>query len=258
MTVTHLYRYPFKGLSPEALASVTLSADQGFPIDRRFALARHGIEFDQQKPAPLPKTEFLMLMKDEKLAALSTQFDEEKQVLTVRDATGAALVSGLVETAEGRADIEAFFHLFLGESLQGPPRLVRAQGHQFTDVSVVSPAMMRSISLINLASVRALEEATGETVNPLRFRANLYFDNNKPWSEFDWMDKDITVGTVPMSVVFRTRRCAATQVNPDTGERDINIPRYIKDHFGHTDLGIYAEVKGNGIVTPGDVISAPL
>lgn len=257
MNVTHLYRYPFKGLSPEALGAVQLTADQGFPVDRYFALARHDAVFDQGRPAPLPKTEFLMLMKDEKLAALNTRFDEQKRLLTVRDAGGPTLVSAVVDTAEGRARIEAFFHAFLGDSLQGPPRLVQAQGHQFTDVSVVSSAMMRSISLINLASVRALEAATGETVNPLRFRANIYFDNNRPWSEFDWMDKEIALGTVPMQVVHRIRRCAATQVNPDTAERDVNVPRHIKDHFGHTDLGIYAQVKGDGVVTVGDAVTAP-
>ena len=69
------------------------------------------------------------------------------------------------------------------------------------------------------------------------------------------MDKEIEVGGVPMRIIFRTRRCPATQVNPETALRDIDTPAEIKQHFGHTDLGVYAEVLGDGEVAIGDEIT---
>ncbi|MEM6851835.1 MAG: MOSC domain-containing protein, partial [Pseudomonadota bacterium] len=140
-------------------------------------------------------------------------------------------------------------------SLSAPPRIVHADGHQFTDVSVVSPTMMRAVSLINMNSVRALEAAVGRPVHPMRFRANIYFDGAEAWSEFDWMDKEIRIGDVPMKIIFRTRRCPATEVNPETAERDLDPPKELKAHFGHTDLGVYAEILGDGVIRPGDTIS---
>ena len=37
-------------------------------------------------------------------------------------------------------------------------------------------------------------------------------------------------------------RCAATQVNPVTAERDLAIPAALDRNFGHINMGIYAEV----------------
>ena len=55
-----------------------------------------------------------------------------------------------------------------------------------------------------------------------------------------------------MEVFRRTKRCAATNVNPENALRDINIPLEIKKHFGHLDLGIYAKVKKTGIISVND------
>ena len=51
-----------------------------------------------------------------------------------------------------------------------PPRLVRAQAGHFMD----KPDNV--LSLINLATVRSLEERWGHAIDPLRFRANFYID----------------------------------------------------------------------------------
>ena len=54
---------------------------------------------------------------------------------------------------------------------------------------------MRAVSLINLASVRALESAVGAQIAPLRFRADIYFEGPKAWCEFEWLDQDIAAGS---------------------------------------------------------------
>jgi hypothetical protein len=156
-----------------------------------------------------------------------------------------------VDTGTQPGDVEDFFADYLGDAKLSP-RLVNAKGHKFTDISVVSPEKMRAISIINLSSVRALEQAVGKPIDPLRFRANIYIDDVPAWAEFDWMEKRVSIGSAKARIVMRTRRCAATQVNPSTAERDLDIPKLIKQHFGHMDMGVYAEVSGDGVAAIGE------
>jgi uncharacterized protein len=75
ISVVRICRYPVKGLSAEDLERVMLTAGQCLPHDRRFALAHAATHFDPTRPEWLPKTSFLMLMRDEQLAQLRTRFD---------------------------------------------------------------------------------------------------------------------------------------------------------------------------------------
>ena len=62
-----------------------------------------------------------------------------------------------------------------------------------------------------------------------------------------------------LKVVKRIVRCAATEVDPDTGIRDLPIPHTMIKSYGHADCGIYGEVIGSGTVSVGDpVVASPL
>ena len=50
----------------------------------------------------------------------------------------------------------------------------------------------------------------------------------------------------------RIERCAATDVDPATGQRDRTIPKTLMRAFGHTDCGVYAEVVAAGTIAVGD------
>ena len=50
-------------------------------------------------------------------------------------------------------------------------------------------------------------------------------------------------------------RCAATEVDPDTGIRDLPIPETLLKAFGHNDCGIYGEVIAGGTVAIGDRVT---
>ena len=94
-------------------------------------------------------------------------------------------------------------------------------------------------------------------LDPLRFRANLYFDTGMPWQEFDWCGKEIQIGEVTVKCLSRIERCAATNVNPETAARDANIPLQLQRAFGHGDMGIYIDVVKGGTIRPGDTVTAP-
>lgn len=252
--ITGLFRYPIKGLSPEPLTAMALSAVHGLHLDRTYALALGTTVFDPEAPEPLDKGYFLMLRTNEALAALRTHLDPVTHHLTIAHVDRPTFRADLT-TPEGRTATEAFFADYLGAATRGHPRLVRAEGHKFTDASVLSPVMMRAISVINLASVRALEAASGQTIDPLRFRGNIHLDGLEPWAELTWVDRLVQVGPVRFRGLARTPRCAAVNVNPVTARRDTNLPKAIRQYFGHVDLGVYLEVVQDGELRIGDAVT---
>jgi hypothetical protein len=75
------------------------------------------------------------------------------------------------------------------------------------------------------------------------------------WHEFDLLGCTLTIGkTGRLKVVKRIQRCAATDVDPDTGIRDLTIPRTLMDNFNHTDCGVYAEVMAAGDIVVSDAV----
>jgi uncharacterized protein YcbX len=248
-TLQAIYRYPVKGLSPEPLSRTELKPGQTVPFDRMYAIENGPSGFDPATPAYLPKQRFLMLMRNARLAELRTAFDHESHLLTIR-AENREAARGNLRTPEGRAAIEQFFEEHCADELRGPPKVLVADGHSFSDVA------KKVVSIINLASVADLENATGAPVNPLRFRGNLYVEGWPAWCEFDLVGSEITVGdNVRLKIVKRIVRCAATEVDPDTGIRDLQIPRTLMKTYGHADCGIYGEVITGGTVAVGDTVA---
>ena len=244
-----IHRYPVKGLTPEPLTQTMLSIRQTVPFDRIYAVENGPSGFDPANPGYLPKQRFLMLMRNARLAELRTAFNESSHTLTIRSENREA-ARGDLRTAEGRAAIERFFAEFCADELRGPPKVLHAAGHSFSDVA------RKVVSIINLASVAALEDAAGAPVHPLRFRGNLHVEGWPAWSEFDLLDQEISIGPAArLKVVKRIVRCAATEVDPDTGLRDLPIPRTIMDAYGHADCGVYAEVIEAGPIAIGDSVT---
>jgi uncharacterized protein YcbX len=252
--VTQIYRYPVKGLSAEGMDRVTLAPGECLPHDRRFAIALSSTAFDPERPEWLPKTQFIMLMRDEKLAQLQTRFDGETGVLTIVK-NGQVALRAPVADADGRSLIAEFFSNFLGGTVSGPLRLVAAPGHAFADARRKPNATTdKYVSLINHASIRALEAAVGVSVDPLRFRANVYFDGAAAWSEHGWINSQVTIAGVRLRVISPITRCAATQVNPVTAKRDLDIVAALGRTFDHINMGVYAEVVEGGEIAIGDAL----
>lgn len=249
MRIEAIYRYPVKGLTAEALEDVALAAGQTLPDDRRFALAQGDAPFDPAAPAWLPKRHFGCLMVNARLALVHSAFDARSGDLMLRMPGLPSLVAS-TRSAEGRDAIADALATYLAEEARGTPRFLEVPGHSFSDV----PAKV--VSIIGLSSLHALEQASGMRLDPLRFRANVYVSGGSPWAEFDWIGQEIQLGQTKLRVMKRIVRCPATEVNPATGERDAKPPRWLRDHFGHTHLGVYAEVIEGGRIAVGDALEA--
>ena len=256
-TISAIYRYPIKGPSAEQMDRVALMPGECLPHDRRFAIALGSTIFDPQQPEWLAKTHFLTLMRDEKLAQLHTRFEADSGILTIPEEGRELLRAGMTEP-EGRRAVAEFLEDFLGGAVSGPLRVVAAPGHAFADARRRPNATTdKYVSLINRASIAALEAAMGAAVDPLRFRANVYFDGASAWREHDWIDAEITVGTARLRVLSPITRCAATQVNQLTAKRDLDIVAALGRAFGHINMGVYAEVLAGGGIAVGDPLLAP-
>lgn len=247
MRIASLYRYPVKGLSPERVARAALASGAYFPGDRIFAVENGPSGFDPAAPVHQPKIKYLMLMKQESLARLATRYDDATGELVIRE-SGREVARGDLATPAGRLGIEAYFRRYLPGELRGPPKVLTApEGHRFTD------SRSGYVSLINLASVADLENPVGAPVDPLRFRGNIHLEGLKPWAEFDLVGRVLTApGGLRLKVTKRIERCAATNVDPGTGLRDLQIPKTLMQTYGHFDCGVYAEVVSDGTVAEGE------
>lgn len=241
-------RYPVKGLSPEHLSSVTLSAGQVIPYDRHFALALGSTPVSGAYVEWMAKSNFLTLMRNEKLAQLETRFDDATQTLSVFR-NGNQVARGQLTQRIGRTMIEDFFAAFMKEEARGRPKLVEAaEGY------VISDHKNPVVSIINLNSLKDMARVVGSEIAAQRFRGNFMVDGLEAWGEFDLCGKRLGIGDAELEVTVRIDRCAATNVNPSTAERDLNIPKDLQRGYGHIECGVYARVVNGGVVKTGDAI----
>lgn len=246
--VTALYRYPVKGFSPEPLDRVEITAGGTFPFDRAFAIENGPSGFDPAAPAYFPKAYFLMLMKNERMADYQTRFDDVNGVFRIFR-SGSLQVEGSLWTKEGRARIEKWLAENFRDELRGPPKILSANGHSFSDM----PAKV--VHVVNLASVRALEEKLGRPVNSLRFRPNIVIDGLPALQELEWQSEEIKLPGIAFRFEERTGRCAATNVDPKTGSRDMQIPKALEATYGHKDFGVYLTATTSGSIRVGDGVT---
>jgi len=245
--IASIFRYPVKGLRGEALDTVMLTAGQTLPYDRAWAIENGPSGFDPASPNFLPKTKFLALMRNERLALLEIRFDDTSKTLGIlRD--GKPVVSGRLDDTTGRQVLMQFFASFMEADLRGPPKILTAPGHSFSDVPD------KCVSIINKASCDDIARVVGSAIDPDRFRGNFIVEGLTPWAEFAWVGQKIRLGDAKLEVFDRIQRCAATNVDPQTAARDMQIPKTLMGAFGHMDCGVYARVIEDGMVEKGSSI----
>lgn len=247
MRIEYLYRYPVKGLTAEALEWTQVETGGCIPWDRAFALAQGDSGFNPAAPEWRQKANFMCLMKNARIASLFSFFDPRSGMLAIRAPDGAAVVENAL-TEAGRERIGAFLTDYLGEEARGQPMFHHIPGHSFCD------QRQQVVSLINIASLRDYEARVGARRHRRRFRANIWFSGAPAWSERDWVGKQLQLGRAVLRVTKPITRCAATEVNPVTAERDAVPVAELRELYGHIELGIHAEVVASGRFAAGDAI----
>jgi ferredoxin-NADP reductase/uncharacterized protein YcbX len=107
------------------------------------------------------------------------------------------------------------------------------------------------VSIINVDTVAEISRLTGRKIDPMRFRGNILV-RAEPWSEFNWLGKQLSVNGVVLNVIRPIDRCSATSVNPIEGVADMNMPVELEKHFGHMFCGVYADIEVAGTIAVND------
>ena len=243
--VAQIWRHPIKALGAERIERVTLAAGRTMPFDRVWALAHDKTRFDFDAPEWVGCASFLRCSIAPLFAAVSARFDEAAGKLTLSHPQLDTLTFDPSE-AQDRARFRDWVAPICPEGVPGPLALAQAPGRGMTDSD------FPSVSVKSLASLRAISERMGVTLDPRRFRGNIWLDGGAPWEEFDWVGSEIAIGGARLRVVERVVRCNATKANPETGLRDAETLGALESHFGHKDFGVYCEVVEGGTVAAGD------
>ncbi len=117
-----------------------------------------------------------------------------------------------------------------------------------------------AVSIVSDESVEELARNAGvDSADARRFRMLIGVVGGAPHEEDTWIGRDVGVGEVVVRVHEQVARCAITTQNPDTGERDLDTLRVIKEYRGTRgtkllDFGVYGEVVQPGRVRVGDVV----
>jgi uncharacterized protein YcbX len=245
-TVQSLWRHPVKGFTPERLGEAQLTAGACFPCDRLYAVEDGPSGFDAAAPRHISKQHFTVLAKIAAIARIRTRYDEATGALTA-EVDGAPPITAILADEAGRAAFAVWLTGVLGDQAVGPLKVLPAPGaHRFMD------DVQGFVSVVNLASVRDLEDRIGRPVDPRRFRANLYVEGWPAWAENAAAGLSLRLGDARGRVVKPIVRCMATHVDPQTGERDLDLVRALFEAYGHTHCGVYATVTQDGRVGAGD------
>jgi uncharacterized protein len=245
MQVAALYRHPIKSHGREQVESVTLAPGQTMPWDRTWAVTHEASKFDRDNPEWVSYQNFMLGTRTPGLAGIWAELDEDAARITLRHRDLGTLTFQPEDPAEAARFIDWVAPL-CPEGRARPAGIARVPGRGMTDTPYPS------ISVMNMASHHAVATVLGGALEPERWRGNIWLDGAPAWAEFDWLDRDLSIGEVRLRLRERIRRCLHTAANPETGERDADTLGTLTREFGHKDFGIYAEVTQGGTIRTGD------
>jgi uncharacterized protein len=251
--VKELFTHPVKGLTPQKCDRVFLQAEHGIPGDRAFALMYQSVVTDvPDTDVPwMQKKNFAMQCDLPVLAALNCQYDSSSNILTVKQGD-RELLSAATNTSAGRDRLSSFFseYIALHRPQKGSLRLVGDPGGQ-TRYSDRQPV---HISLVSQATLDALSSAAGQEIDARRFRPNIVLEGVPAWEEFNWVGQELQIGQARIKISAQITRCLNIDVNPDTGEQDIELFSLLKQHFHHKETGVVAQVISSGDVALQEIV----
>jgi uncharacterized protein YcbX len=255
-TLLAIHRFPVKGLTPQPLDEAQLTPDQPIASDRRFALAHGGSAFDFAAPAFQKKAHFLTWIRNPPLAALDCSFDASGTKITIAK-DGRTLVRDADLTSPlSRQDVERVVLEHVGaEAARGSVKVAEAPGAWFADVPNPYISIQNTATLRDVAAKMGVPALVKEGLDWRRLRGNLLVDGFDAWAEMNWVDHRIQIGAAVLQVEAIIGRCAATHVNPDSGQSDMDVLAGLRDGWGHNKCGVYARVVQAGTIRPGDTVA---
>ena len=111
------------------------------------------------------------------------------------------------------------------------------------------------ISIGGSASLAAFAAATHTPIDARRFRLNIILDTRTAFAENQWGGAQLQMGTAVIKIIDDVERCAAINVDPATATRQSDHLATMRQHFGHSHLGVFGRVMTPGTVQCGDKVT---
>lgn len=248
-TVSRLCVTPVKGLALLDREEVTVTPT-GVPENRRFyILSEQGKLWKGTRDGPLYS---VRAETDPEGEELRFEFDDGR------------VIEGRVELGERR--FAAFWDRPVwGNVVEGPwvGALSGLLGTPVTLMRAEDPGGAcddSPVSLLSDASLDELARRSGqEEVDARRFRMLVHVGGTEPHEEDGWIGRRVRIGETIVEVTKQDARCRMTTRNPDTGIKDFDTVREIRDYRGlrdgkYADFGVYADVVEPGRIRVGDPV----
>ena len=239
--VAHIWRHPIKGIGAEACDQIELDQARAVVGDRVYALLNDAAE---DKDDWQPRRNFLQVASGPRLSSVGAVSNAQGVVLTHPERDPLDLRPNSNATA-----LNDWIGDLWPSDRPGPARLVKAPTQGMTDVPYAS------VSIGNLASLRALSQKAGFEIDMRRFRINIWLDGLVPWEEVDLLDREITLGSARLKPVDPIERCRAPDSNPASGTRDISMLSLLEEGWQTRNFGVYFEVTQAGSTRIGDTLA---
>ncbi|MER5173272.1 MOSC domain-containing protein [Thioclava kandeliae] len=245
--LSHIFRHPIKAIGAEAINSASLTEGRALPLDRVWAVLheRSKIELREGRADWAQKLNFVVGVSAPALMAVTLETRGEAFCLS--HPTKDPLVFS-PQNAEDHARFLAWLDDLWPAHRPRPTGLVAAIDQPLTDQK--TPVL----SLIGTGSLGDLSQAAGTTLDMRRFRANLWVSGWGAMAEQELVEKRLRLGEAELEVVEPVGRCRATDGNPETGARDQDLLKLLKDRYGHTNFGIFVRVTKPGQIATGSKI----
>ncbi len=191
------------------------------------------------------------------------EYDAAAERLTLRFPDGAVVSADAVGGKAATGD-------FWGRSVPGPvlePAICDAlSDYAGKPLRIVRAAedgigtdSLHPVSLVGDGSVSELGTRLRDTsLDPRRFRMLVELSDVEPHGEDEWRGSLLRLGEAVVRVGGPVGRCANTTYDPETGLRDHDTLRAIREYRGKIDgevcFGVYADVVEPGRVRVGDAV----
>jgi uncharacterized protein YcbX len=243
--ILSLQRFPLKGSRARGETSLYLNTRVGVVGDRNLGIRSKPGDLTR-RPEKLNKADFHVCANTPAIASQYLDF--------------------LVDGPRGREVNEDSYQDFLARiGVDHPAQLQDTRGeYHLCDTEGAQ------VSILNLATVRALEEASGLVIDPDRFRANIWITGLPAFEEYEWINGypgtlEFMAGEIRLRGDDATERCKAPDANPLTGEYDMDVSAAIwklmkargyRSPHRKTPIvmGIYGVVLNDGVINVGDKI----
>jgi uncharacterized protein YcbX len=240
-----IQRHPLKSHGREALAEVSLRPGAALPWDRHWAVAHEAARIEDGAWAACRN--FSIGSKAPALMAISAELDEARAEITLRHPERPEITFA-PDDPNDAARFLAWVRPLCPPDRAQPERIVSIRDVALTDTDYPS------VSILSLASNRALGQALGCDLSPLRWRGNLWLDGLDPWAERTWPGRRIRIGEVVLAVRETILRCLATTANPETGRRDADTLGALDALHQAREFGVHAVVETGGTLRCGDEV----